>query len=196
MGREQSGFSGDGAYGVVDWNKPSGPVVAKGRYDNSRFAVADPRIARKSAGSDFERSGAYGVRDWDSPCVTIKGCADIHNGRFAVADPRLPAATDRLACVIRALDDTWHRPFTTLELAALQGLLDPEEQLELDGLSDSAWRERIGNAVPPPAAAAIAGVMGEVLLLTWSGETFSMSASPIWVRPVAAALMAAQGGAV
>lgn len=94
--------------------------------------------------------------------------------------------------MIRAQDGTWHRPFTTLELAALQSLFDPEEQFELDGLSDAAWRERIGNAVPPDAARAIANVMGEVLLLTWTGETFAMGSTPIWVRPIAAALMVAQ----
>ena len=90
--------------------------------------------------------------------------------------------------VIRALDGTWHRPFTTLELAALQGLVDPCEHFELEGLSDSAWRERIGNAVPAPAAEAIAGVMGTTLLLAWSGETFALGATPIWVRQVAAGL--------
>jgi hypothetical protein len=101
----------------------------------------------------------------------------------------MPAINDQLIAVIRALDGTWHRPFTTLELAALQSLLDPEEFLELvDGLSDSAWRERIGNAVPPDAAAAIAGVMGTTLLLAMSGETFMLSNTPIWVRPVAIAL--------
>lgn len=97
--------------------------------------------------------------------------------------------------MIRALDGTWHRPFTTLELAALQSLVDPEEYLELDGLSDSDWRERIGNAVPPDAAEAIAGVMGTTLLLAWSGETFVLSAAPIWVRPVAVALSVAQEAA-
>lgn len=56
------------------------------------------------------------------------------------------------------------------------------------------WRERIGNAVPPDAAEAIAGVMGTTLLLAWSGETFVLSAAPIWVRPVAVALTVAQGG--
>ena len=105
----------------------------------------------------------------------------------------MPAANDKLVCRIQALDGTWHRPFTTLELAALQSLVDPEEQLELDGLSDQAWRERIGNAVPAEAAAAIAEVMGTTLLLAWSGETFMLSSQPIWVRPVAVAL--AVGGA-
>ena len=86
-----------------------------------------------------------------------------------------------------------HRPFTTLELAALQSLVDPEEQLELDGLSDQDWRERIGNAVPPDAAEAVAEVMGTTLLLAWSGESFMLSASPIWVRPIAVALSVDQG---
>ena len=87
--------------------------------------------------------------------------------------------------VIRSLDGTWHRPFTTLELAALQSLVDPEEYLELDGLSDADWRERIGNAVPPEAAKAIADTMGTTLLLAWSGESFMLSAVPIWVQQIA-----------
>ena len=134
----------------------------------------------------------YGVLDWKQPAKTISSHLATDNGYGNVADPRMPEQNENCVAVIRALDGTWHRPFTTLELAALQGLLDPEEQFALDGLSDSAWRERIGNAVPPPAASAIAGVMGEVLLLTWAGETFSMSSQPIWVKPVAAALMSAQ----
>ncbi len=36
-------------------------------------------------------------------------------------------------------------------------------------------------------------MMGTTLLLAWSGETFMLSASPIWVRPVAIALAVAQG---
>lgn len=62
------------------------------------------------------------------------------------------------------------------------------EKLELDGLSDSAWRERIGNAVPPPAAQAIASVMGETLLLAMTGETFVLSSTPVWVRDIATAI--------
>ena len=90
--------------------------------------------------------------------------------------------------MIRALDDTWHRPFTTLELAALQGLVDPDESIELDGTSHSAWRERIGNAVPAPAATAIASVMGRALLLAWSGERFALGSTPVWVRPLVVAV--------
>jgi hypothetical protein len=137
-------------------------------------------------------SGNFGVVPWTAPSGAVPAHGQHDNGPWSVADPRVPELTDRLVAVIQSLDGTWHRPFTTLELAALQGLVDPEEHLELEGLSDASWRERIGNAVPPPAARAIAGMMGEVLLLTWSGETFSMGNTPIWVRPAVAALMAAQ----
>jgi hypothetical protein len=105
-----------------------------------------------------------------------------------VADPRLPAKTDKLVAVIRSLDNTWHRPFTTLELAALQSLIEPEEYLQLDGMSDSRWRSAIGNAVPAAAAQAIANEMCRTLLLAWSGTTFQLSATNVWVRPVAVAL--------
>ena len=100
----------------------------------------------------------------------------------------MPAPNDKLVARIQSLDGTWHRPFTTLELAALQSLVDPEEKLELDGLSDQAWRERIGNAVPPAAARAIAEEIGRTLLLAWTGQTFALSSTPIWVRDVAMAL--------
>jgi hypothetical protein len=152
---------------------------------NGAFSVADPRFQ-----GDHE-FGQYGVRQWDETMGAVSAQSAPGGGRYSVADPRLPEPSDKLVAVIRSLDGTWHRPFTTLELAALQGLVDPEEQLELDGLSDSAWRERIGNAVPPPAAQAIAEVMGTTLLLAMSGETFTMSAMPVWVRPVVAGMMAA-----
>ena len=119
----------------------------------------------------------------------------IFSGNETTEVDEMPTQNTKLVAIIRALDNTWHRPFTTLELAALQGLVDPEEHLELEGLSDSAWRERIGNAVPPPAAQAIAGVMGQTLLLAWSGETFMLNAMPIWVQPVAVALSLAGGTA-
>lgn len=103
---------------------------------------------------------------------------------------KLPAPNQKLVTQIIALDGTWHRPFTTLELAALQSLFAPEDwaAFSLEGQSDSAWRERIGNGVPPAAAEAIAGVMGRTLLLAWTGESFLLSADPIWVQPLTIAL--------
>lgn len=196
--------TGFGKYLVTHWRAPAGTVIAGSTTGQGAYAVADPRttIARNK-GDHYLTGGHYGVVGWDETSGAVSAAACHDNGRWSVADPRaigatdgatagMPAASDRLACCIRSLDGTWHRPFTTLELAALQSLIDPEEYLELDGLSDSDWRERIGNAVPPHAAEAIAGVMGQTLLLAWSGETFALGSTPIWVRPVATALSVAQ----
>lgn len=174
-------------YLVTQWGAAAHTVIAGD--DHGAYAVADPRPGLDCGrGDPYLTAGHYGVTRWDDPSGAVSAAAGHDNGRWSVADPRMPQATDKLIAVIRALDGTWHRPFTTLELAALQSLVDPEEYLELDGLSDTGWRERIGNAVPPHAAAAIAGVMGTTLLLAWSGETFMLSSQAIWVRPVAVAL--------
>jgi len=192
--RALSGFGGGGKYQVTGYQDAAGTVIARSDTGHGAYAVADPRPTnQRTTGDAYLTNGHYGVVGWDGSCGAVSAAASHDNGRWSVADPRLPASTDKLACVIRSLDGTWHRPFTTLELAALQSLVDPEEMLELDGLSDQAWRERIGNAVPPAAAEAIANVMGTTLLLAWSGETFTLSSMPIWVRPTAMALSVAQG---
>lgn len=191
---------------VVDWDNRAGTVTGSDRVGSGALSVADPRpdSLNRDGRDGYLSQGHYGVVPWEQPAGAVPAFAKNNNGRWSVADPRdpshslpsdedtkrdsLPAPAERLVAVIRALDGTWHRPFTTLELAALQGLVEPEEHLRLEGLSDSAWRERIGNAVPPPAAEAIASVIGRTLLLAWTGETFTLSAEPIWVQPIAAAL--------
>lgn len=165
-----------GHYGVVPWAGTCGAVSASAGHDNGRWSVADPRLEPEASLAHVSQSNES------------SNDAGLSEGPRGVSHTPIPAANEHLVCRITAEDGTWHRPFTTLELAAIQSLVDPEEQLELDGLSDSAWRERIGNAVPPDAATAIGNVMGTTLLLAWSGETFVLSAAPIWVRPVAVAL--------
>lgn len=176
-------------YSVTSYEEPAGTVISGSTTGQGAFAVADPRSGiQRGKGDNYLTAGHYGVMPWTEPAGAVSAAAGHDNGRWSVADPRMPAPADKVVCRIQALDGTWHRPFTTLELAALQSLFDPEEKFELDGLSDQAWRERIGNAVPSDAACAIAGVMGTTLLLAWSGETFMLSAQPIWVRDVAMAL--------
>ncbi|HGN3203996.1 TPA: hypothetical protein ACKR1X_003017 [Pseudomonas aeruginosa] len=174
---------------IVPWSRHAQAVTSA---HGTGQCVEDPRVLNRTKGDAYLTGGHYGVVGFDQSAGAVSASARHDNGRWSVADPRMPAANDRLTCIIRSLDGTWHRPFTTLELAALQSLVDPEEQLILDGLSDSDWRERIGNAVPPAAAEAIAGVMGTTLLLAEQGETFMLSNTPIWVRPVAVALSVAQ----
>lgn len=184
-----AGVRHNNVFRVTPWGAHSPAITAGTGPTAGGLAVADPRPGMsRGKGDNYLTGGHYGVVPWSSSCGAVSASARQDNGFWSVADPRLPEATDKLVAVIRALDGTWHRPFTTLELAALQGLVDPAEHLELDGLNDSAWRERIGNAVPPPAAEAIAGVMGTTLLLAWSGETFALGSTPIWVRQVATGL--------
>lgn len=208
---------------VVDYAERAPTVTGSDRVGSGALSVADPRAHGLSAngrGTTPDQGvmyvDHYGVLGWLETSRAVSGAAGIDNGRWSVADPReapvapaqaLPTAKDRLVCVIRALDGTWHRPFTTLELAALQSFFDPEETFaflrdpsapgfgfELDGKSDSAWRERIGNAVPAAAAAAIASTMGRTLLLAWSGESFFLSSDAIWVQQLEIGLSIDQSG--
>ena len=207
--RPTSAHEGRGKYKVGYRNREAGTVISASGMGNGAFAVADPRPnLHREKGDDWAGAGHYGVVPWAGRAGAVSSSAGYDNGRWSVADPRpacagendralnLPAAQDRFVAVIRSPDETWHRPFTTLELAALQSLVDPEEQLELDGLSDADWRERIGNAVPPDAATAIADTMAKTLLLAWSGESFMLSALPIWVRPIGVAMSVDQAGGI
>ena len=163
--------------------------------------------------------GHYGVACWAGHTGAVPAFAKNNNGPWSVAEPRavpiddwpvaLPKPDDRLVARIIALDETWHRPFTSAELAALQGLFDPEQSFpahivdacrsfdellaagfgfELAGGSDATKREWTGNAVPPPSAKGIAETIGEALLLASLGETFTLSSQEIWVKPGALAL--------
>lgn len=181
-----------GNYKVVPFDQPAGTIIAGGKgVQGGQQSVADPRILHRGKGDNYLTGGHYGVIPFDQSCGAIAASSRYDSGRFSVADPRIPAANERLTCIIRSIDGTWHRPFTTLEKAALQSLVEPEEQLILDGMSDKDWSERIGNAVPPHAAEAIGYVMGTTLLLAAAGETFMLNSMPIWVRPVAVALSVA-----
>ncbi|KAB2918501.1 MAG: DNA cytosine methyltransferase [Hyphomicrobiaceae bacterium] len=184
---------------VQDWQEPSKTVTGSDRVGSGALSVADPRpraLTREDR-DGYLTQGHYGVVPWEKPSGAVTANGQHDNGRWSVADPRpaegetLPGPDDRLVAVIIARDGTWHRPFTLLELVCLQSLIDPDEVVDLHGQSESAKRERVGNAVPSDSAAAIAGVMGRTLLLAELGETFMLSAEPIWVRPMIAGLMAA-----
>jgi site-specific DNA-cytosine methylase len=190
-------------------DEPAGAVIAASSTGNGAFAVADPRPAggTKKEGDHYETGGHFGVVPWTEPANVVSGNARHDNGFHNVADPRLPDVADRLVVRIIAPDNTWHRPFTTLELAGLQSLIDPDElfaedselnewirKMERRAYSDTSWREHIGNAVPPDAAQEMAGVIYRALLGAMVGETFTLNSAPVWVRPVAVALSVQPAG--
>lgn len=207
-----------GKWHVTPWGEATRSVIAGNA--NGASVVADPRPnMRRGKGDNFLTGGHYGVVRYGDSAGAVSASACHDNGPWSVADPRpasgfapaieaLPAATDKLVARIQSLDGTWHRPFTTLELACLQSFIDPEEwfaaggpaeqgeRFVLAGSSDQRWREGIGNAVPRNSAKAMATVMGQTILLARNGETFVLGSTPIWVRPMVAALaVAREGGA-
>ena len=173
--RVETGF--DGTYGVMRWEDTGGTVTGRAMPTTGSFSVADPRVTCKTR----DNSAIYGVIRWGEPAGTIVGHACHDNGRFSVADPRWPRGVP--FPVILSEDGTWHRPLTTLECAALQSfpVVVDGQPLTLDGKSNSAWRVRIGDAVPPDGARPIAMQMLFTLLHADAG-VFALSAGgAVWV---------------
>jgi site-specific DNA-cytosine methylase len=192
-GSARSGpFEGAGKYRVTGFDEPAGTVIARSDTGQGAFAVADPRPnMNRAKGDHYLTGGHYGVVPWDrtayavaarptrqrplerrGPAAHARACGQAHRAhhgaRWHVAPPVHDAGARRAAVAARP-----------------RGLVGA---VALDGESDQAWRERIGNAVPPDAAQAIAEVMGETLLLAMTGETFMLSSRPVWVRPLAIAI--------
>jgi site-specific DNA-cytosine methylase len=177
----------DHYFRVLRWTEPSFAIATKIHPGTGAYTVADPRIG-----------GPYAVLDWRDAAATLETAGPFAISRAAESDPvAFIERVDRppflqqgkkrvpMSVVIVSEDGTWHRPLTTLELAALQGF--PTEwrgaPLKLSGASHTEYRRRIGNAVPPPTAEAIA-VRFLVTLLQAEAGAFSLSdAGPVWVGP-------------
>lgn len=195
---------------ITPADQPAGTVSGSAHsVTGGHPCVADERVER----TNYQTGGHYGVLKWGENALAVSGHACHDNGFNSVAEPRpvhveqpfeLPRPTDKLKCRIIAEDGTWHRPFTTLELGALQSMFDPGEAFgqdpetglwktragfELIGGSDATVREWIGNAVPSAAARGMAETIGETLLLAWAGEpAFKLDSRAIWVKPLGLAL--------
>lgn len=216
--------TGDGAFAVADprpsWgNQRHQNIMRVTPYEDPAGTI--PAAAHSVTGGHpcvagarrehYQTGGHYGVVAWEQTGYAVSGSACHDNGFNSVADPRdlelessalqLPKPEDRLVCRIIATDGTWHRPFTTLDLASLQSLFDPEEiffqeggiwhsrmAFDLEHGSDVTKREWIGNAVPGAAARGMAETIGETILLAEQGETFRLDSRAIWVKPGALAL--------
>ncbi|MGG1571574.1 DNA cytosine methyltransferase [Fictibacillus sp. NRS-1165] len=166
-------------YKVTRWEESASTITGAYRPNNGALSIPDPRFGCSM------RSGTFGVMDWNEAAKTVTGSGDVHAGCSAIADPRIPEDTDKGVFVIIAEDGTWHRPLTTFELAMLQGFPSHFEDgvpFQLEGKNDARWRERIGNAVPPEAAEAIANVMLYALMVSAAGE-WELGFTEIWVTP-------------
>lgn len=188
-----------GERGVGGWSEPSDTVI--GHADaNASVHVADPRVVCE------RHEGGHGVLRWDQHSYCMIGHPSIDNWPGQVADPRACGleigyiietptglALTGIALdlsdkrpldnppIILALDGTWHRPMTDLELALLQAFPAQlnGEWLVLTG-SRAKRRESIGNAVPVATAEAIALSALRCLHESDTG-TQATSAEPVWV---------------
>jgi site-specific DNA-cytosine methylase len=183
----------DNGYGVLRWRDASPTVAAGSAAGQGAYSVADPRLGCTP------RSGAYGVVGWDEASPTIGAHHKVDNSAAAIADARIeepeggawepvdigdPKKAPAETPLIIADDGTWHRPLTTLELAALQGLPTKinGSPLVLAGSGSTDWREAIGNAVPPPAAKAIAEKMLVTLVGSEIGALALSGGGAVWVE--------------
>jgi site-specific DNA-cytosine methylase len=175
-------------------------VTGSDRVGSGALSVADPRptCLMRADRDKYLTQGHYGVVGWSGSTGAVPASAKDNSGPWSIADPRepildeapvaLPNPDDRLVARIVAMDQTWHRPFTTLELAALQAIVSARDFFDLLGGSDAQRREWIGNAIPADFARGMAETIGETLLLAGTGKTFTLSARDIWVKPGALAL--------
>lgn len=188
-------------HAVADWTAPMEAVTGPGGHTVG--AVSDPRLDDLRVSRAYD--AGYGVLRWSDPARTVAATTAVGCGAYAVADARErlvadarvltldealelefdPAKRPPFVPVIIARDGTWHRPLTLLELAALQGFPARVDgaPLELSGTRTEV-ATHIGNAVPPPAARAIAQQMLTALVQS-TLEAFALSAGPVWVSPEA-----------
>lgn len=165
---------------IAEWDKPSDTVLGyAGVRSAGASSVADVRY------SEGHRSDILGVMPYDQPAKTVLGASDVHKGCAAVADPRIPKDNESGIWVIISEDGTWHRPLTTLELAALQGMpmIHNGQPLKLAGNSEATWREHIGNGVPLQTAQAIGDQILATLLPNIMGDWhWDLDDNLIWVK--------------
>ena len=169
--------------GVTAWEDVGPTVTAGAKIHAGSFQVADPRWLAVGC---TPRPGAYGVMSWQAAASTISGSQRIDNARAAIADPRLDDAVIKKSPsfipVIVAEDGCWHRPFTTYELAMLQGfprIMRNGQPFQLTGRSHTRARQGVGNAVPPPAAEEIGNQLLMALLCNKVGVP-AIASGGVW----------------
>ncbi len=178
-----------GTYGVQTLDSPSGTITGGARASTGAFALPEVRVGRA-----FEST--YGVADPAAPSATITGKAQPTTGRYSLPEPRVAEVRpafwpEWVPVIISPHTGCMHRPLTTLELFALQGFLEvlgfdptspPRLATRTTRATHSHWRTRIGNAVPPPAARAVAETMLMTLLADEQAQLV-LPTTPVWVSP-------------
>ena len=166
----------EGSYGVADAARPlPTSVIGQAITQNGPWSWPDPRVA--DASGHFAPTHALSL---GADGVLV--CSPIGDARPL----DLGSNTSRNDLVIVALDGSFHRPLSDLELALLQGfpLRVRGEWLCLPG-SREVRRRGIGNAIPPLTARAIAEACLEVMAdHTPLSSLLTSSDRKVWVQPL------------
>ncbi len=182
--RCHTAHKGNGKYKVIPMDEPAGTVIAESHTGQGAYAVADPRVAKWTDKTAYVTGGHFGVVPWDATMGTVSAHGQADNGRNSVADPRLPAPHEKPDPTpwIWSLDQTRHRPLTTLEMGVLQGWDAADLVTPLDGRSDARWREGLGNMVPILAAEAMGSAFADAILRARAQVSFQLRTDAVWVR--------------
>lgn len=175
-----------GNFGVQDPARPSSTIRAQHPARTAPSSVADARELFSPTHELLAEQGWTGNREaWV-------------RGDFWLVGPKLELKKGGRPkhVIIRAPDNTIHRPMTTAELMLLQGFPvwhRPGDPTELAiGEDGGSWvrlngnnaqvREHVGNAVPVPTAQAI-GEASLELLDAGGEQVFRLSLGGVWVQP-------------
>ena len=198
----------NGGRGVEAAGEPAHAVIAEGTVSNTRASVADPRLAQRDLKPGKARRAAkpkpakpslprlYNERGWP---VASHYLVQLDDGRLVLYGPEIDFndPRPRADIVIVALDGTFHRPFTDAELALLMGFplgftfCGPSScsRTKPGAPLRTGRRKRIGNAVPPPTAYAIAQECMATLVASANGG-FRLASGDVWVSPETGAIAA------
>lgn len=176
-------------YNVTPWDSPSGTVASGSGPGAGAISIQDLRLGCQPRG---DSKGPLGVQPWGEPSATVTASGDLWTTAAALQDTRewnLPVIQPGFHYIFT--EDapgqwSWHRPLTTLDLAALQDMM-PELikagggiPLALEG-SDKERREQIGNAVPPGAMAYV-GTVILYSLMKGKLQDESVASDEVWVQ--------------
>ena len=193
-----------GSMGVQASHEPSDVVRGNHSVRQAPGAVDDARVGRrprkpaKRAAKPKKPSlpRLYNDRGWP---VASHYLVQLDDGRLVLYGPEIDFndPRPRADIVIVALDGTFHRPFTDAELALLMGFplgftfCGPSScsRTKPGAPLRTGRRKRIGNAVPPPTAYAIAQECMATLVASANGG-FRLASGDVWVSPETGAIAA------
>jgi site-specific DNA-cytosine methylase len=171
----------NGVQGFLRFPDDSAQTAPKSRKGKSRKQTTPPPPSSKGwrmDGALFAPTHRITATDEGLCVVTLPGGRELD-----LARTQTPRRTEQHVVIV-ALDGTYHRPLTTLELAALQSfpVLHKGAWLCFPG-TQAQQRKLIGNAIPPAAAYAVATEVAAALRAPGLAGVLVGADRHIWTTP-------------